>query len=103
MTEYEITFNYQKAMNQAAELKAIAASLKKVGETQLGECLGKISKNWLGSNAEEFVSKGKKMETKIGKSSKSIVLTAEAMETMAKNIYNAEMEALRIAQERDYK
>ena len=103
MTEYEITFNYQKAMNQAAELKAIASSLKKVGETQLAECLGKISKNWLGSNSEDFVAKGKKMETKIEKSSKSITLTAGAIETMAKNIYNAEMEALRIARERENK
>lgn len=100
MTEYEIRFNYQKAMNQAAELKGIASSLKKVGEFQLKECLGKISKSWTGTNSQDFVLKGNKMGVKIETSYQNVTHTAEAVETMAKNIYDAEMAALRVARER---
>lgn len=103
MSEHEIRFNYEKAMGQARELKSIASSLKKVGENQMTECLGKVEKNWTGSNSEAYLKKGKKVQTKITTSSKNISAAADALETMARNIYNAEMAALRAAKERSYR
>lgn len=103
MTEYEISFNYQRSVNQAAELKGVASSLKKVKDNELVSCLGSVAKNWKGTNSENFVKKAKKMETRIENESKNVTLTAQAIETMAKNIYDAEMAALRAARERSNK
>lgn len=100
MSEHEIRFNYSRAMNQARELKSVASSLTKVGDTKLEECLGKVSKGWNGDNSESYVKKGKTLESKIDKAGKSVRKTAEAIESMARNIYNAEMAALRAARER---
>lgn len=103
MTEYQINFNYNKAMGQASELKNIAKSLQKIGDTELENCFGKVSKNWTGTNSEDYVKKGKKVQTKVSNSSKNISAAASAIESMAKSIYDAEMAALRAAQQRSYK
>lgn len=100
MSEHEIRFNYSKAMNQAKELKNVASSLTKVGNSKLEECMVKVSKGWNGDNSESYVKKGKKLGDKIDKSGNGVRQTAEAIETMARNIYNAEMAALRAARER---
>lgn len=100
MSEHQITFNYNKAMSQARELKNVASSLTKVADSKLEECLGKVSKGWNGDNSESYVKKGKTLETKIDKAGNGVKQTAEAIETMARNIYNAEMAALRAARER---
>ena len=44
MTEGQITFNYQKAMGQASELKTIASSLSKLSNDSLSGNLSNISK-----------------------------------------------------------
>lgn len=102
MTEHEINFNYSKAMNQAAELKSIAKSLASIGNNDLEDCLGSVEKNWKGTNSEDYVKKGKKVQTKISTSSQNINAAASAIESMAKRIYEAEMAALRAARERKY-
>ena len=102
MTEHEINFNYSKAMGQAAELKNIAKSLASIGNNVLEVCLGSVEKNWKGTNSEDYVKKGKKVQTKISTSSQNINAAASAIESMAKRIYEAEMAALRAARERKY-
>lgn len=102
MTEREIKFNYSKAMGQAAELKSIAKSLKTVGDTKLEDCFGKVSKNWTGTNSEDYVKKGRKVQTKVQQSSGNITAAADTIEKMAKRIYDAEMAALRAARHRSY-
>lgn len=102
MTEQEIRFNYDKAMSQAEELKEIAKDLKKVGEDSMEDCLVKVEKNWVGDNATDYVKKAKTVQTKITTSAGNVSSAAAALETMAKNIYNAEMAALEAARARTY-
>ncbi len=98
MSEYTIQFNYNKALGQASELKSIASSLKNISESSLVSTMNSISKNWTGSNSDEYVKKGNSLKEKIKHSSDDIYGVAGNLETMAGNIYRAEMEALRIAQ-----
>lgn len=102
MTEQEIEFNYKKAMGQASELKEIASSLKKLGESQLDSCMNSVAKNWTGDNSDSYVKKGRKLEKKMVTSSDNIKQTAETIETMAKNIYEAEMKALQEIRDKSY-
>ncbi len=103
MTESEIRFNYEKSMKQAEELKQIAQSLSKVSTNQLSECLGKIEKNWSGDNSDAYRKKGVKLQGKIETSAKGVKLAAESIETMARNIYRAEMAALEATRRRKHR
>ncbi len=103
MTEYEINFNYNKAMSQANELRDISKALKSLGDNSLEDCFANISRNWSGTNSENYVKKGRNVKTKITNSSQSITAAANAIETMAKRIYDAEMRALELARQRSYK
>lgn len=98
MTESEIRFNYDKAMGQAEELRNIASSIKTISEDNMEESFGKVQKNWTGENSESYVKKGRTVQNKVTGSANSVAAAATALETMARNIYNAEMAAIQIAQ-----
>lgn len=99
-TEQEINFNYDNAMKQVAELNEIASSLKKVGSTNLSDCMKKVGKNWKGENATAYVKKGDALNQKITKCAKSISETAKALSTMAENIYHTEKANIATIQEK---
>lgn len=96
MTENEIRFNYDKAMAQADELRDIASSIKDISDDELEESFGKVGKNWTGDNSESYVKKGQKVQKKVNGTATGVKAAAAALETMAKNIYNAEMAAIQI-------
>lgn len=92
-----IDFNYYKTIEQVKELRSISKALANLGEKDLSACLGKISKNWKGDNADAYIKKAEKLEGYISDSSKNISDTADVLEEMATNLYNAEKENEKIA------
>lgn len=97
MTESEIRFNYDKAMGQAEELRDIASSIQTISEDNMEESFGKVQRNWTGENSDNYVKKGRTVQHKVTGSADAVAAAATAIETMAKNIYNAEMAAIQIA------
>lgn len=92
----EINFNYNKAMSQVAELNSIASNLKKVGNTQISECMREVSANWESENSKSYVAKGNKLKEKIDKSAANITKVAQTLSQMAENIKNTEMKNIEI-------
>ena len=90
----EINFNYRRAMEQVAELNDIASDLKKVGSSNLSDCLKTVKNNWKGDNSEAYTGKGEKLKAKILDSAGDISKTAGTLSTMAANIRNAEIKNL---------
>ncbi len=102
-SEYSITFNYNKAINQANDLADIAKEIRKVADNKMETSIQTIDKNWDGDSSKKFVNKSRQLKEKVADSADDIDAIASAIKTMAKKIYDAEMEALRIAREREAK
>lgn len=102
MTEATIFLNFQKAKQQADELEQIAGDLSKLSSKSLNDVLQNVSANWKGESASQYLSKGSILQEDLTETAKSLLDIASEIRTIAKRIYDAEMEALRIAQTRSY-
>lgn len=103
LSEATIYFNFEQAKRQANELDALANRLSKMATSDLDGAMQTVSANWKGSNASAYLSKGNKLENEMVSTANSLHKVASDIRTIAQNIYNAEMRALAIAQERTYK
>ena len=101
MDEWTIVFNYNQAIDQADDLDDIAREVHKLADQTLADSISTIDKNWDGDNSVKFISKGNRLREKISDSGDDISRIADAVRQMAKAIYDSEMEALRIARERE--
>lgn len=101
-TLYSIQMDYQRAMNQAAELDRLAAQLRTQADSNFPQVLGSIRNAWKGDNANEYVRKAGQLPAKIKGSARDLTNIASTIRTVAKNTYDAEMRAYELAQERTY-
>lgn len=102
-TRASIQFDFEQAKRQAAELDNIADNLSSLARDKLGGGLQALSQNWKGVNAASYMSKGSTLQGNMNSSSSQLHAIASDIRTIAQNIYNAEMEAIRIAEERAYR
>lgn len=96
-----IEMDFTRATQKANELDGIADNLSKLADTDLQNTLDGLNNDWKGDNAGEYIKKGFALKENMDKTVKGIRETAGTIRTVAKNIYDAEMEALRIAEERE--
>ena len=96
-----IEMDFTRATQKANELDGIADNLSKLSDTDLQNTLDGLNNDWKGDNAGEYIKKGFALKENMDKTVKGIRDTASTIRTVAKNIYDAEMEALRIAEERE--
>lgn len=101
-TRESIQFDFEQANRQAEALDNIAASLDDLGKKKLDGSMQTLSQNWKGANADAYLAKGNALKQDITSSASELRGIASDIRTIARNIYNAEMEALRIAEEREY-
>lgn len=95
-----IEFDFQKAIKQAEQLEDISSELKKLSNNKFENTLSRLSSNWKGDSANAYLKKGKKLQTNIGNTAKDLNTVANNIRNIAKTIYNAEMAAKRVAEER---
>ena len=100
-SRYQIQMNFSQAERKAAELDGIAGDLSRLSGTDLHNTLNSLGNNWKGENAGLYIGKGFQLMENMEKTAASLRQTAETIRSVARNIYNAEMEALRIAEERE--
>ena len=98
-TEYSIYLDYQKAMRQADKLDE-AARIIKSEKSSLHDCNGSISSAWKGENATTFIRKVAVVENDLESIEKSVRNAADVIRRIAKETYQAEQKALRLAKER---
>lgn len=102
LSEGTITFNYNRAMQQASELDEIANSLSNLTTSDFEGTLQNISVNWKGENARQYLKKGERLQTDMRSTVRSLHSVASEIRTVAKRIYDAEMYALALARAREY-
>ena len=102
LSKAEIYFNFEKAKKQATELENVANRISRLASSDLNRTMQTISVNWKGDNASAYLKKGNKLEQEILDTAKALRRTASDIRQIAKNMYDAEMRALEIAQRRTY-
>lgn len=98
----EIRMNYNNAVRQADSLLQIARELRSAANNDLSDCVSEISCNWTGDNSRAYISKCSSLKANILKNAEQLEKTADTIKRIAKNIYDAEMRALRLALVRKY-
>lgn len=101
-SESEIRLNYEESLRKAREMEDIASELRQNANGELDQALAQLSQGWKGEGADAYMQKGAALREKILESAKDLEHTAEAVKTMAKRLYDAEMAAYRLAQMRTY-
>ncbi|MBP3901980.1 MAG: hypothetical protein J6D53_11110 [Blautia sp.] len=101
-TEAEIYLEYEKAMSQAETLMLLAGELDSAVAAETKETAAALTAVWKGESAEAFLVKCSALGQKCTDCTSSLTKSAEAIKTIAQNIYNAEMQALRLAETRVY-
>lgn len=101
-TAYQIQMDFTNAIRQADSLAQTANELRNTASRDFQDCISEISHNWTGSNSTAYISKCRSLQEKISKTADKLDRTADTIKKIARNIYDAEMNALRIAQTRKY-
>lgn len=99
-SRYQIQMDFNRASQKANELDSIADDMSRLSGTDLQNTLNSLGNDWKGDNANAYIQKGFALKENMDKTVTSIRNTASTIRQIAKNIYDAEMEALRIAEER---
>ena len=97
----EIYFNYNKAIAQANQLDDIAKRLNKAANQDMEKILNAVNSAWKSDSAPAYVKKGQKVEKDMLTTEKNIRNIATTIRTIAKRVRDAELEAWRIANERN--
>lgn len=100
-SRYQIQMDFSRANQKANDLDNIANDLSRLSGTDLQNTLNSLGNDWKGDNATLYIQKGFSLKENLDETVKSIRNTASTIRSIAKNIYDAEMEALRIAEERE--
>lgn len=100
-SRYQIQMDFNKAGQKAGELDDIADRLSKIAETDLPNILNGLGSDWKGDNADAYIRKGVGVGENMRETVKDLRNTAATIRKIAQNVYDAEMEALRIAEERE--
>lgn len=101
-SKWEIQMNFEAAIHQAESLEQVASRMKRVARQEMGGTLQELSYIWKGDNANAYRYKGERVQTQIQNTAEELEMIAGDIRRIAKRIYNAEMQALLIAESRNY-
>ena len=98
----KISMDYNRTVKMANELLELASQFRKITQEKAISQLNTLNANWKGENAEHFVRKaGGYLQSK-SEVAEQLEELANSIKINSQNVYNAEMNALRIAQQRTY-
>ena len=101
-SRYEITLDYNKAMGMTRELSDLAVRFRRLTSNEAKEQLRVLHSGWQGENADHFIGKTDSYLDSTGEIANYLERVADLIRQNAQTVYNAEMTALRIAEERSY-
>lgn len=98
----EIIMDYNRVMGLADQLDSLAGKLKQEVDGTVRGTLDSLRAAWQGEKSELFMSRSYDFILNAASSADSLQSFAYSIRSNAQRVYNAEMEALRIAEERSY-
>ncbi len=96
-TEWQIQMDYNKAMDAARRLRGIATGMDNEAN-DMDRTINAINRAWDGENSEKYIAKGYQVKNKITATSAGIRRVADAIEQIATRTRDAELAAIRIAE-----
>ena len=102
MNRGTIELNYSKTIQQADNLDGLASMARITAEQQINPCLQNVSARWKGENSSIYISKGSSIISETTRYASEINRVASVIREVARRIREAELEALRIEEERAY-
>ncbi len=101
-SRYEISMDYQRVLSMTNELDELASTLRKETKQNGANTLRTLGAGWSGENAQQFISKANSFLDKTEETASYLNSMASQIRANARRVYLAELEALRIAQQRNY-
>lgn len=98
-----IEFDFKKAKEQAEKLDEVAERLNRLSNKSFSATMQQLSSVWKGENATLYLDKGDSLQEKMNATARELQNIASDIRAVARRMYEAEMNALRIAQEREYR
>lgn len=97
----EIRFDLQSALAQAQKLDGVTERIERKVTRPMDGTAQELNAVWKGENANLFVKKELDLRRQITQTAQDLRGIARDIRATARRMYDAEMEALRIAQKRD--
>lgn len=102
-SEYQVWMDFRKAEAQAQRLRAVAMNMNNLADWRMRGALDSVRSNWEGENSEAFLAKGEILKGKIEGTGDDLRKIADTVEKIAQRTRDAELNAIRIARERESK
>lgn len=103
MSRASIEFDFRKAKQQAGKLDDAAEQIRRIANNNFQDTLQSISVSWTGENSRQYLNKGVALKNQMIQTARKLNGIASEIRTAAQRIYSAEMAALRIAEEREFR
>lgn len=101
-TKQQIEFDFEQARRRATELEEIASDISRLSRRDIEAAKADLAGAWKGESAQLFLQKTENLQENIRGTAKELNAIAAAIRKIAEQMYAAEMEALRIATQREY-
>ena len=97
----EINFNYDRAIQQAERLDTVSARLGRVAGEDMEDILNGVYQAWRSASSAGYLRKAQKVETDLQTASDNLKKIANSIRAIAEQVREAELEARRIANEKN--
>ena len=98
-TAAQIWIDFKKTEEIADRLDAIAGDMENARDDQFNPYLNEVNSAWDGENSEKYLLKGNGIKGNIDSNAKNVKMVASTIREIAKNIYDAEMANIQIAED----
>ena len=92
----QIRFDFQNAKNQANKLDELADNLEQQVVRKMSDTAQQLRAAWSGQSASRYLAKQAELQQEVVETVRALREIAEEIRRIAKRVYDAEMEALRI-------
>lgn len=100
--ENQVRLDYNRAKYLANQMEDIGKTLLHRFDEEFDGTLSHGRLSWDGDNAKAFWGKCDATRAEVKKTANDIIITADKIVVMAKNTYDAEMQAIQVARDRIY-
>lgn len=97
-SEWQIHMDFEKAMRAVDKLRQIARNMND-NASNLGTTMTSIDTSWDGENSDNYLVKGKSVQGKVGQTAGDIDRVAKVVEEIAIRTRDAELAAIRLAED----
>lgn len=98
-TKAQIEFDFNQALQRASEIDELGLDLARVARQDIENTRTELHAAWRGESEQLFQTKAERLQTQVNKTASELNGIADSIRSIARIIYEAEMEALRIATE----